>query len=194
MKNKIIFIAVIIVILLCFATLSAVFIQKTSDDGPEEISFYWDDVEYTVEEGTTFGEFVRSTDLQYEGKPYEICPDTGYITYTAHKCSLYMSVDPEGKIKAGEHYGAGDIKTFTYGDIEYDFHNGATWGSYIGIMNYDHDLIDFVDCSIYNNEIRLDDGKNFWVCYPFSSGDVSGKLVRAYDLIIADHVYMTCKA
>ena len=193
MKNKIIFISVITAILLCFATLSAILIQKTSNNGSEGISFYWDGVEYTVEEGTTFSEFVRSTDLQYEGKPYEICPDTGYITYTAHKCSLYMSVDPAGKIKAGEHYGADALMVFTYDNALYDFHNGSTWKSYLGIMYLEHDLENFIDVNIVNNNINLVSNSSYWICYEIHRGEVSGDYVKATDFIVSNYEYTYCK-
>lgn len=153
MKNKIIVFCIILTMLLSLATFTALLVPRISNDTdtedtgsesvlPEDesitkktISFYWDDVEYTVEEGTTFRQFVSNNVLEIDFNTYRICPNTGYIDcYQPKNGSCYLTIDPDGIIQAGEYYGVEARAEFTYGDNLYDFHNGATWKSYLSVI------------------------------------------------------------
>ena len=159
------------------------------------ITFTWDHEEYTVEKGTTFGEFIsENLDLLNRGSTvqYSLENKTDKIQITQDGETQTMGIPYNGVIKAGEEYGVLNPLSFTLVGVEYSFYNGSTWATYLEdgpsssfYEKYpDTDFFSSFDDSTDNNILT---GSSYYI-FNDDSNEMEF-LVYAYDLILPQEYY-----
>lgn len=189
MKNKFLTICLIMVFLLSFASSVAILVHLRSNDieetidsdeiiesneiesddttvKAEMISFTWDGVEYTVENGTTFAEFIGEG-LVIGDYYYIIAAASDNKSYVLYdNTSDYLGIPADGLILDGEAYGYGCRLDFSLIDsdgdpTEYNFvcYNGATWEGWSLTSDYEPEDLGLVDgyVTFAGNNIKLND-------------------------------------
>lgn len=150
MKNKFLVICIILAVILSITAFTAALVPRIADNLATDtedtvpggsnvtdknmITFTWDDEEYTVEKGTTFGEFIsENLDLlnRSSAVQYSLENKTDKLQFTQDGETQYMGIPYNGVIKAGKVYGVLNPLIFTLEDEEYSYYNGSTWGTYL---------------------------------------------------------------